>query len=247
MVFLDKSKSRLPEVGEFDATPPFEVVVDEEALLPIIEDADADFSPSPTPSVDDADDDDDEDVDVVAVAVVVDVSAAPSLLVVVVVEEEIVPEETDVEVAAAAAIASMAAAMSGEDVTTVAALLHPAANWLNGPGGVADGPMMSLTAGNDANEDEEADAAEGSIVSMEGSRRRVVASNDEEDDVGPEHEEEASFVPPLVSLALESTTDAAPLSVVAAPKSVRVTRETPPFEGEEEEAEEEEEEKSRPI
>ena len=134
------------------------------------------------------------------------------------------PGERDEVAAAAWVMASMAAAINGEDVTTVAALLHPAANWLKGPGGVAEGPMMSLTAGREAKEEEEGlEAAEGSIVSMEGSRRREASKVV---DV-----EQASFTIEFSWVALESTTLPLLKSLL-----LRVTSETPPAGVEEEEA-----------
>lgn len=122
--------------------------------------------------------------------------------------EVMAPWET-VEEAEAAANASMAAAMSGEDVTTEAALLQPAANWLNGPGreAAAEGPIMSLTVGKDAKEDDEAEATDGSmVVSMDGSRLRV-ESNDELVEVADDEDVEDASFEEEESLALESTVD----------------------------------------
>ena len=92
---------------------------------------------------------------------------------------------------------------------------------------------MSLTAGNDAREEEEVEVAEGSMVSIEGRRRR-----EESKGVAVVEVEQASFI--TESLALESTTTPGATSAFAPPplapaKSFLVMSETPADAEEEEE------------
>ena len=92
---------------------------------------------------------------------------------------------------------------------------------------------MSLTAGNDAREEEEAEVAEGSMVSIEGRRRREASKG-----VVVVEVEHASFI--IESLSLESTSTPGATSALAPPplppaKSLFLAMSETPADAEEEE------------